>query len=42
MATEYIQFAGAMIFVLGILVGSYWFVVVPTRRNAGGEEKERR
>jgi hypothetical protein len=31
MATEYWQFAGAMVFFLGILIGSYWFVYVPNR-----------
>jgi cbb3-type cytochrome oxidase subunit 3 len=29
MATEYLQFAGALVFFLGILIGSYWFVYVP-------------
>jgi cbb3-type cytochrome oxidase subunit 3 len=30
-ATEYLQFAGALVFFLGILIGSYWFVYVPNR-----------
>jgi hypothetical protein len=29
MATEYLQFAGALVFFLGLLIGSYWFVYVP-------------
>jgi cbb3-type cytochrome oxidase subunit 3 len=33
MATEYLQFAGALVFFLGILVGSYWFVYVPNRKE---------
>lgn len=41
MATEYIQFVGALIFLLGILVGSYWFVYAPTRRKGDDEEKGR-
>ena len=40
MATEYLQFAGALVFYLGILVVSYWFVYVPDRgertKNDGG------
>ena len=35
MATEYWQFAGALVFFLGLLVGSYWVVYVPNR----GQEK---
>ncbi len=31
MATEYLQFAGALVFFLGILVGSYWFAYAPDR-----------
>ena len=31
MATEYLQFAGALMFFVGILIGSYWFVYVPNR-----------
>jgi cbb3-type cytochrome oxidase subunit 3 len=33
MATEYLQFAGAIVLFLGILIGSYWFVYVPNRNN---------
>jgi cbb3-type cytochrome oxidase subunit 3 len=29
--TEYLQFAGALVFFLGILIGSYWFVYAPDR-----------
>ena len=35
MATEYLQFAGALVFFLGILIGSYWFVYVANQ----GERK---
>lgn len=38
MTTEYLQFAGAVILMLAILIGSYWFVYVP---NRGGESEER-
>ena len=31
MTTEYLQFVGALVFFLGILIGSYWFVYVPNR-----------
>ena len=33
MATEYVQFAGALVFFLAILIGSYWFVYVPNREG---------
>ncbi len=33
MATEYLQFAGALVFFVGILIGSYWFVYVPRSRG---------
>jgi cbb3-type cytochrome oxidase subunit 3 len=33
MATEYLQFVGALVLFLGILIGSYWFVYVPNRRK---------
>jgi cbb3-type cytochrome oxidase subunit 3 len=33
LTTEYIQFAGALVLFLGILIGSYWFVYAPTRKN---------
>jgi cbb3-type cytochrome oxidase subunit 3 len=35
MGTEYWQFAGALVFFLGILIGSYWFVYVSNQ----GKEK---
>jgi cbb3-type cytochrome oxidase subunit 3 len=41
MATEYLQFAGALVFFLGILIGSYWFVYVPNRGDAGGDDRDR-
>jgi cbb3-type cytochrome oxidase subunit 3 len=34
MATEYLQFAGALVFFLAILIGSYWFVYVPQARQS--------
>jgi cbb3-type cytochrome oxidase subunit 3 len=37
MATEYLQFAGALVFLLGLLIGSYWFVYVP---NRSGEKRD--
>lgn len=37
MATEYLQFVGALVLFLGILIGSYWFVYAP---NRNGKEKE--
>jgi hypothetical protein len=41
-ATEYLQFAGALVVFLGILIGSYWFVYVPNRRgDSGGDERDR-
>ena len=33
MATEYVQFAGALVFFAAILIGSYWFVYVPNREG---------
>ena len=41
MATEYLQFAGAMVLMVGILIGSYWFVYVPNRGESSGEDRER-
>lgn len=38
MSSEYAQFGMALVFFLAILIGSYWFVVTPTRRQ---EKKER-
>jgi hypothetical protein len=37
MATEYLQFVGALVLFLGRLVGSYWFVYAPSR---GRDEEE--
>ncbi len=31
MSTEYLQFAGALVFFLAVLIGSYWFVYAPDR-----------
>jgi hypothetical protein len=40
-STEYLQFAGAMVLLVGILIGSYWFVYVPNRRDdSGGNDRE--
>ena len=41
MSTEYLQFAGAMVLFLGILIGSYWFVYVPNRGDSSGDDRER-
>jgi len=38
MATEYLQFVGALVLFLGILIGSYWFVYAPS--SSGKEEEE--
>jgi hypothetical protein len=38
-STEYLQFAGAIVLMVGILIGSYWFVYVPDR--SGSEDRER-
>ena len=40
MSTEYLQFAGAIVLFLGILIGSYWFVYVPNRPDSGGDDRE--
>ncbi len=37
MATEYVQFAGALVLFVGILIASYWFVYVP---NRGGSSRD--
>jgi cbb3-type cytochrome oxidase subunit 3 len=39
MATEYLQFAGALVFFLAILIGSYWFVYVPGREGQKGNDE---
>jgi cbb3-type cytochrome oxidase subunit 3 len=41
MATEYLQFAGAMMFFVGILIGSYWFVYVPNRGGGSDGDGDR-
>ena len=43
MATEYLQFAGAMVLMVGILIGSYWFVYVPNGGDSasGNDDRER-
>ena len=40
MAAEYLQFAGALVLFIGILIGSYWFVYVPNR-GGSSEDDER-
>ena len=37
-SSEYLQFAGAIVLMVGILVASYWFVYMPDRR--GSEDRE--
>ncbi len=39
MSTEYLQFAGALVLFLGILLGSYWFVYVPNRGGGSGSDE---
>ena len=39
MATEYLQFAGALVFFLAILIGSYWFVYVPNQGERKSEDE---
>jgi hypothetical protein len=39
-STEYLQFAGALVLFLGILIGSYWFVYVPNRGDSGSDERD--
>jgi cbb3-type cytochrome oxidase subunit 3 len=39
MATEYLQFAGALVFFLGLLIGSYWFVYVPDRGGGRSDDE---
>jgi hypothetical protein len=36
-ASEYVKFAIMMVLFLAILIGSYWFVMVPSGRNGGRE-----
>lgn len=33
MSSEYAQFGMVVVFMLAILIGSYWFVVIPPRRE---------
>ncbi len=40
--TEYAQFAGAMILMVGMLIGSYWFVYVPNRGNPENDDDQQR
>jgi cbb3-type cytochrome oxidase subunit 3 len=37
-STEYLQFAGAMVLMLGILIGSYWFVYTPNRGRLDSDD----
>ena len=39
MATEYLQFAVALVFFLGILIGSYWFVYVLDQGERKGDDE---
>ena len=39
MSTEYLQFAGAIVLFLGILIGSYWFVYVPNRGDSDDDRE---
>jgi hypothetical protein len=41
-STEYLQFAGALVLFVGILIGSYWFVYVPNRPDSDrGDDRDR-
>ncbi len=40
MATEYLQFVGALVLFLGILIGSYWFVMVEPEGGRSERQKE--
>ncbi|AHY47333.1 Hypothetical Protein RradSPS_2050 [Rubrobacter radiotolerans] len=42
MSAEIIQFVGAMIFLLGVLIGAYWFVYAPIKRENREREERRR
>ena len=37
-ASQYVKFAIMLVLFLVILVGSYWFVMVPSGRNGGSED----
>ena len=41
MSTEYLQFAGAIVLMVGILIVSYWFVYVPNRRDSDDRQRPR-
>ena len=41
MSTEYLQFAGAIVLMVGILITSYWFVYVPNRGDSDDEQRTR-
>jgi cbb3-type cytochrome oxidase subunit 3 len=41
-STEYLQFAGVIVLMLGILIGSYWFVYVPNRPDSDDRERTQR
>lgn len=41
MSAEIIQFIGMLILLVGILIGSYWFVYAPSRRNFKQRENDR-
>jgi hypothetical protein len=40
-STEYLQFAGAIVLMVGILIASYWFVYVPNRRDSDDQQGTR-
>jgi cbb3-type cytochrome oxidase subunit 3 len=40
LASEFAQFLGMMVLLLGILVGSYWFVYAPTRRRERQQQEQ--
>jgi hypothetical protein len=39
MATEYLQVAGALVYFLVLLVGSYWFVYMPNQGEGKSENE---
>ena len=41
-ASEYVKFAIMIVLFLAILIGAYWFVMVPSGRNGGREPKRYR
>jgi cbb3-type cytochrome oxidase subunit 3 len=40
-STEYLQFAGAIVLMVGILIVSYWFVYAPNRRDSDDQQRTR-